>query len=339
MWSVVGHDGAVRALSRSLEQGRASHAHLFLGPKGVGKMHLALNFAQALNCTADAKPCGVCAQCRRIMAGKHADIHVVALPTTSDGPARKTIPIEAIKDMQAAAGLEPFEGTVRVVIIDGADCLSPAASSRLLKTLEEPPGAVVLVLLAESDGDILETVLSRCQTLRLRPVPRQVIEEHLAAHLEAEPARAKLLAALAAGSIGWAIRAAQDEGVLEERQSIIEEAAALAYRPYYERFESARTMSEGFSRKRDHVYLWLALVGQLWRDLLLVKGGQAQSMVHADRLEELNELATRLSFEEIASGLRLCAETAEHLGRNANPRLALDVLMLGLPVVTMSSSV
>lgn len=334
MWSVVGHDGAVRALSRSLEQGRTSHAYLFLGPKGVGKMHLALNLAQALNCTAEAKPCGACAQCRRILIGKHADIHIVALPVAvGDGPVRKTIPIDAIKDMQASAGLQPFEGRMRVVIIDGADALSPDASNRLLKTLEEPPAAVVLVLLAENEGDILETVLSRCQTLRLRPVPRAAIAGYLTAQQAVDLERAKLLGAMADGSMGWAIRAAQDEDVLENRQAIVGEAAGLAYLPLHERLETARAMSDDFSRRREEVYLWLALLGQFWRDLLLVKGGQTDAVVHGDRMAALQALAGKLTFDEIAAGLRLSAQTAVHLEGNANPRLAFDVLMLGLPVV------
>ena len=337
MWSVAGHDQVVRALSNGLEQGRTSHAYLFVGPKGVGKMHLALNLAQALNCTQplpEQRPCGACAQCRRIMARKHADIKVVGLPVASaDGPARKTIPIDSIKEMQAAAGLQPFEGRYNVCIIDGADSLSPDAANRLLKMLEEPPAAVVLLLLAENEEDILETVLSRCQTLRLRPVPRLIIEQYLVKRCEVEPARAAVLAALADGCIGWTIQAAQDPELLENREAVFEELARLPLQPYHERMEIARRVADGFPRKREEVYLWLTLLQQLWRDLLLAKGGQMESLVHAHRAEGLREMAARLTFIEIAAGIKLAAETGERLEANANPRLALDVLMLGLPVV------
>ena len=318
-WSVVGHDPVVRALAKGLEQGRTSHAYLFVGPTGVGKMHLALNLSQALNCTQplpEQRPCGACAQCRRIMARKHADIQVVGLPTTSgDGPARKTIPIDAIKEMQAAAGLQPFEGKYKVCIIDGADSLSPDAANRLLKTLEEPPAAVVLLLLAENEEDILETILSRCQTLRLRPVPRQVIEQHLVTRCEVEPAQAAVLAALADGCIGWAIQAAQDRGLLDDREAVFEEVARLPLQPYHERMEIARGMADGFSRKREEVYLWLALLQQLWRDLLLAKGGQMESLIHAHRAEGLRETHLRRDrvWDQAGSGDRRTPGTQRQL--------------------------
>jgi len=332
-WPVVGHEAAVAALSRAAEQGRLSHAHLFLGPKGVGKMALALGLAQALNCTGTAPPCGTCAQCRRTAAGRHADVHVVALPKSTDGLARKTIPIDAIKEMQQAAGLQPYEGRCRVIIIDGADALSPDAANRLLKTLEEPPPAVRLILLAANETPLLPTILSRCQTLQLRPVPRAKIEQQLVTACGVPAEQATLLAALANGSIGWAIDAARNEDLLDVRRSYMDQIAALPSLPYHDRLETARVLAEEFARRREDGQAWIGLLRQFWRDVTLAKGGQAGAVVNADRLEALSAMAEALSFLEIADTVRHINQAGERMEANANARLALDVLMLNVPVI------
>lgn len=338
MWSVVGHESTVRALSRALDQGRTAHAYLFIGPKGVGKAHLALNLAQALNCTAMRKPCGECAQCLRTMTLKHADVQMIDLPKAADGTERKTIPIDDIRDMQQSAGLQPFEGGYKIFIIDGADALSGAAANRLLKTLEEPPAGVVLILLAVDEDSILETILSRCQTFRLRPIPRQKIETHLVAKLGIEPGRARLLSSLAGGSMGWALEAGHDEALLEERQAALEQIIALASQPLHERMETARALAEDFTRRREDIYAWLGLSSQLWRDVILIKGGQAASVTNVDRRDALAALAEGSTLEEIARVLRAVATTGGHLRQNANPRLALDVLMLEVPQISAAAS-
>ncbi|TET38214.1 MAG: AAA family ATPase, partial [Dehalococcoidia bacterium] len=168
MWQVIGHEKAVALLERSMKGGKLSHAYLFVGPPHVGKMTLAMNLAQALNCRGEERPCGECPQCRRIARGVHADVQVIGLE------GRMEIGIDQIREMQHAASLKPFEGRNRVFIIDGADHLSHEAANCLLKTLEEPPPNDQLILLAANERLLLPTVLSRCQKLELGPLPAPV---------------------------------------------------------------------------------------------------------------------------------------------------------------------
>jgi DNA polymerase-3 subunit delta' len=333
LWDVVGHEGTVRALARSAAEGRLSHAYLFLGPRGVGKTHLALRLAQSLNCTAERRPCGECRQCTRVLARRHADVQVITLPLDQDGRPRKSIPIESIQDLQRTALLQPYEGACRVFIIDGADLLSAEAANCLLKTLEEPPAAVCLVLLAEDEGAIPDTVLSRCRTFQLRPVPRAKIEVHLQAAYETPKERAALLAALAEGRIGWAIHAAQDDGLLDDRRTEMDQIESLAGLPYHDRLDTARVLAEEFGRRREDGYHWLELTLGYWRDVALIKGAPEAPIVNIDRREALSRAAAALSFGDVAGALRQVARTRELLEKNANARLALDVLMLRLPVV------
>ena len=331
MWSVVGHNRVVAALARSLESGRISHAYLFAGPEGVGKGTLALNLAAALNCIGEEKPCGSCAQCRRAVGGKHADVQVIGVLSEAEGQGRKLIAIEQIREMQQMAGLQPFEGARKVFIIDGAEHLSLEAANCLLKTLEEPPPAVCLILLAGDEQQLLPTVLSRCQSYRMGPIPRGVIAELLASQYQVEPKRARLLASLADGSIGWAIAAAQDPRIVEVRAEKVDEALGLPGLGIPGRLALAGRLANEFTRRRDQVYGWLDLLRQCWRDVLLVNGGRPESVVNVDRVESIEAMAKVFSLPDIAGALRQALATTEQLEKNANPRLALDVLMLNLP--------
>ena len=171
MWQVIGQEWAVSLLKHSLESDVLSHAYLFIGPQHVGKMTLAINLAQALNCGTDNKPCLECDSCRKIAAGSHSDVQVLGLAQDEEeNTEAKLIHTEQVKDMLHSASLPPFEGSNKVFIIDGAELLSTEAANRLLKTLEEPEAYVTFILLTTDENRLLKTVVSRCQRIELPPM-------------------------------------------------------------------------------------------------------------------------------------------------------------------------
>ncbi|MDD5081898.1 MAG: AAA family ATPase, partial [Dehalococcoidales bacterium] len=168
MWPVVGQARVVDLLKRSLERRAVAHAYLLVGPPHVGKMTLALTLAQALNCEATAPPCGQCSSCQKVVSAKHADVQVINLISSLEPGETKPqaeISIDQIRQMQHSASLPPFEGRCKVFIIEGAEHLSDEAANCLLKTLEEPVGRVVFILLTTSERLLPATVVSRCQRL------------------------------------------------------------------------------------------------------------------------------------------------------------------------------
>jgi len=158
VWQVVGHEWAVELLKRSLTNGRVAHAYLLTGPPQIGKTTLALNFAQALNCQNPEGPCGECLSCRKIAHGTHPDVRVI------EGQGG-TIKIDQIRALQRQAALSCTEGRWKVFILRQMERATTEAANCLLKTLEEPPAHVILVLTASEADALPPTIVSRCQVL------------------------------------------------------------------------------------------------------------------------------------------------------------------------------
>lgn len=320
-WRIIGHDWAVALLRQSLVTGRLAHAYLFTGLPRVGKTTLALALAQALNCRQPDAPCGQCLSCQKIAKGIHPDVRLIL----GEG-AGASIKIEQIRALQREAALAPYEGRQRVVILRNMDRASVEASNSLLKTLEEPPGHLVLVLTAVHAKVLPTTVVSRCQRLDLRPAAQHAIEAALCERGIAQP-RAQLLASLSQGQVGWALIAGRDEAMLERRQKDLDCLLELLTTDRVGRLEFAAKASQDLQA----VQRWIELWSSWWRDLLLLCGRSQVGLVNVDRLHELNLLAEQLSLSRALAGLHALHEMAAQLEAHVNTRLALESLLLQLP--------
>ena len=203
-----GQAAALGAVARMI-RGPVPHAVLLVGPDGVGKTTLAIDLAAGLLCTADpaSRPCRACRACRLVDNGSHLDLHRLG-PV---GPSRQVViggpdaKFRGVRDLVSELSLMPVEGGARVAIIEGADRINEDAQSALLKTLEEPPAGVTIVLCADQEGRLLPTIRSRCARVRLGLVGPRDIEAILADHDVADPPTASRLGRLAAGRPGLAL--------------------------------------------------------------------------------------------------------------------------------------
>ena len=332
MWRTVGHEKAKRILQRGLVEDRVSHAYMLSGPAGVGKMTLALDLARALNCLGTDKPCDECVQCGRIERGVHADLHVIGVSEDArSGRQRVLIGIEQIREALREASLKPYEGSYRVFIIDGAENLSEEAANSLLKTLEEPPEQVVLVLLTTDHNTVLPTLVSRCQLLELRTLTDSAIASLLEAEHGMEADRAGEIAKLSQGVAGWAVRAAAEPEMVEELMTRLDAVEGVLDAALEQRFAYANELAFSFGRDRDRVRRELDLWRSWWRDVLLVKHERPQLVANTAKLESLERVAENLTAKQVTAAVEAVADTKRYLDRNVNPRLALEDLMLALP--------
>ncbi|MBI4298362.1 MAG: DNA polymerase III subunit delta' [Chloroflexi bacterium] len=337
MWRTVGHDTAVSLLQRSLRGDRLSHAYLFVGPPHVGKRTLALELAQAVNCLDSERPCGQCSQCLRIAKNQHPDVQIVALIPQEEGVRermRTEIAIDQVREIQRVASLKPFEGKNRVFIFDGAERLSEEAANCLLKTLEEPPDHVLLILLTSREESLLPTLKSRCQRIEFRPLSVERVAKELEARYSVDHARAQELARQSEGCLGWALAALSDPSVLEERLKRLEGIASVVQGSLEERFAYAAELATLHTRDREAVQEELRLMAGLYRDILLIIQG-AEDFTTIGGFSTLSPtirtlLDVETSSQGITSSIKAIQRTSSYLDQNANPRLALEDLMLTL---------
>ncbi|MBE7467861.1 MAG: DNA polymerase III subunit delta' [Anaerolineae bacterium] len=318
---VVGHEWALDLLNRQQAAGRVPQALLLTGPPNVGKSTVARFWAQQLNCQQTPAPCGQCPSCRKIISGNHPDVRIF----DSDDQALK---IDDIRNLQRELSLSPNEGRYRVVVLANFERATLSAANALLKTLEEPASQAILVLTATDPGALLPTIVSRCQMLALRLLPHGLVVEALREHWRAEPEQAELLAQLAAGRLGWTVKALHDTELLSRREQHLQELISLLQAGRAERLAYAHQLSRDGAMLREVLTLWLTI----WRDLLLLQSGAAQTKImNLNWQERLQQLAGHSSLAEASQMVARLRTALINLERNVNPRLSLEVLLLKLP--------
>ncbi len=323
-WGIVGHEWAVHLLRRALEEGELSHAYLFTGPPGVGKGTLARALAAALLCQGHPRPCGECQACRLVASGNHPDLFWVQ-PESEAG----RLKVEQVRELQRHLSLTPNMAAHRVAILDHFDQATPSAANALLKTLEEPPDFVVLILLAPDTDSLLPTIVSRCQVIPLRPIPVPQIVGALQERWGVDAERARLLAHLSGGRLGWAVRAATQPDLLRQRQQRIEEMVALLQAPLTDRFRYAAELARDPEATQETLDLWAGW----WRDILLLTGGVGEGrggeslLTNLDQRDRLEQMATRFTPAQAVARIQAIRMAMDRIRRNANPQLTLEVLL------------
>jgi DNA polymerase III subunit delta' len=337
-WSIAGNEPAMAALEGAVLSGEPAHAYLFSGPSGVGKAFAALEFAAALNCEGETKPCRECRNCRDTLeTGRmHPDVELVAAGSVCDESEHgdhvggRDIRICQIRRLERVLSMTPYRGGRRVAIIDGADRLNQDASNAFLKTLEEPPAATVLVLITDREEQLLETVLSRCRKVTFKRTEREKVEEVL--HAEGlESARVSAIAALANGRVGWALRAAKNDDLLEERDAFLTSAVEVAHASRSARFAWARAGDERGPAVRERYLRELEAWEGWWRDVLALSAGAGTGIINIDKADVLHDEGSKYSPAEIVRFLRVLQKTKEYLQANVDTQLALEVLALDVP--------
>jgi len=320
---ILGQERAVARLRRAWVAGRLPQAYCFAGPSGVGKRAAALALAQAVNCVAPVAggtgaddACGACVACRKIGGGLHPDVVEVR-------PEGKTvITIDQVREVAGRAMLRPYEGRRPVWILDPADLMQEPAANALLKTLEEPAGASLFMLVTAAPSALLPTILSRCQVVRFDPLGEAHLREILASHGRTPP-DAVAAAALAGGSAERALaldvaeaRATRDRLVAQVWAALDSPVAILE-------------RAEGLARDRAGLEAALTILAGFTRDLAVAKmEGASAPLVSADRSPETARLAAGYPLSAILDIFAAQVEAQRAVARHANPRLTAERMLL-----------
>lgn len=336
-WSVWGQRSAVATLHGAIQRG-PGHAYIFSGPAQSGRRRAALEFARALCCPNPGPTglrCGACSVCGRIDRGVFPDVTVFDLESQAvrdkDKSRNLTLAISTVREVTGAIAYRPAEAPWRVVIVDDAETMQETAQEAFLKTLEEPPDYVVLILLATDVDTLLPTILSRCRIIRFGySSPDEIHAGLLAAG--ADPDRASRVADVARGSMGWAFESANDNSLVDERDAETRDAYDFVLADAYRRMVRAVLMADEFSRDRGSVFSRLHLLQAVWRSALYANQGistASSNMVTATRLEEFR----RVSIGDLVRAIRAVDTCIANLEANVRPRLALESMVIAWPRV------
>lgn len=316
--AVWGQPQAVEFLKRAAAQSRVAHAYLFSGPEGVGKRTTALAFAQALNCQAprEGEACGACASCRKIAAASHPDVMLLE-------PEGQAFKIEQVREvLQRNLRWKPLEGRTRVFVLDRADALTAEAANSLLKVLEEPPDAVVIVLITSQAFALLPTIRSRCQEIRFRPLAAGLLTQWLFEAHGVPQETAAALARLSDGRPAEALRLSDPE-VQEVRRRVLDLAAAAAPGAWP---ALAAAMGEWQGEAVEPLVFLLTW----FRDrLLLSQGVPARLAVNQDRLAQL-QTAPWETPEVLWDHCRWVLQALDWKAQNLNAQLLLEQVWMKL---------
>lgn len=313
--SIAGQDRITALLRRSLEADRISHAYLFEGIDAGCLRDTALALVQAVFCGA-TDGCGECDSCRRVKGLNHPDLRILQ-------PDGAFIKVDQIRDLQRELSLRPYQARKKACIIEDADCMNPASGNAFLKTLEEPPGDALLILLTTHGEGILPTIRSRCQILRFPPLATETIASLLREEGTGDE-QARMAAALAGGSLARAREIAGADR-LQMRKTLLERTSRLSCRDIFPLLETA----EDYARDRETAIDAVDMLKLFWRDILLFRAGSGE-MANLDLLPLVRDIAERLSTGQILDKLEYLAVAGQALARNVNPRLALEVLFMEL---------
>lgn len=327
----VGNEWAVHLLKEHVIRASVRHAYLFTGPPGVGRRTLALRFAQVINCLQPPAPgqaCGTCSTCKRIAAMQHPDLSIVQ--SDAEGASLK---VEPIRDLQHSLALTPFEAKYRIGLLLRFEEATISAQNALLKTLEEPNPNVILLLTASSAEDLLPTIVSRCETVRLNPLSvaelTALLQQDGVDHTEAQK-----LAHLSSGRAGLAYRFRTQPDLLKKRTDAFAVYLDLLSSKHPARFIYAEKATKGGNRKDDvraSMIYWLSF----WRDVMLTASESSAPITNIDLLPQVQKAASQVGFQSAFRCTTAVERTIERIDKNVNLRLALEVLFLDIPVLAL----
>ena len=305
MREFIGYEKIIQGFFRRVDKGTLSHAHLIIGPNGIGKSILARVFALKI-------------------LNKDKDIDYVDI--INYRPSKASMGIDEVREIIEEVSKRPYEGDKKVIIIHEGSKLTVQAQNALLKTIEEPPQGVYIILLAESLETLLDTIKSRCQVYKLTPLNNRQMEMYIntLGRYSEEEIRASL--AYGEGIPGKAERLLNDSNLSELREVIMSLLKDINYAKedlvliYENKLENYKT-------EKDEV---LNLMASFIRDIIVAKELEDKNkIINIDKYNDIVEVANSLSYKKLNSMLEYIKEGRVNLMNNGNYSLVISVILMG----------
>lgn len=326
---IIGQQEVIHSLKTAVQNDRIGHAYIFSGPKGIGKRTVAGAFAGFLLCEDEDKLirgdlCGNCHGCMMIESGAHPDLKIIRAEGTSIG-------VDMIREMQEDVLVKPMYGGRKVYIISEGDKMTVEAQNALLKTFEEPPPYVVILVAASNYQMLLPTILSRAIRMNLKKCGKEELLQALALHGatndgDKEGAEYRdFIIAYADGIIGRALELAGSEDLHRLYESSIDLANKILGCDDNALMECCKLLSEC----RDSIFRVLDIMELWYRDLAVAgKLGEHGVLINSNKKDMIKEISSRFSFGTMAETIRIIEDTRKNLKQNVNYDIAIDGMLI-----------
>ena len=333
----MGHEWAVDLLSEHIRSGGVRHAYLFSGPAGVGKRTLALRFAQALACKNPPAPGDFCGSCRPcVMIGRQQFSDLAVLQAETVGGEMK---VDTVRELQHSLSLTPYESERRIAVLLRFHEANENAQNAMLKTLEEAPGKSILLLTADTPENLLPTIVSRCELLRLRPLSVEALAGQLQTTSGIPANDSAMLARISGGRPGIALQLHSNPDLAANRRQWMDHLMFLLGETMAGRFEfiekqvklrnsSKEERDQLRMRLREGFIFWQSM----WRDVLLQSSGMGGEIANVDYRDRVEKLAGSVNAVEAGEQIKRLESASTRLG-SANIQLLMESLVMSLPEV------
>ena len=317
---VVGHQQIITHLQNAIASDTVSNAYIFGGEDGSGKKMLATLYAMALECREKDRPCMMCSSCKKASDGNHPDIIYVKHEKPN------TISVDDVRrQLVDDVAIRPYESRYKIYIIEDAEKMTPQAQNAILKTIEEPPEYVVILLLTTNPEALLPTIQSRCVTLNLRPVRDRQVKEFLMSNLHVPDYKADILTSFAQGNVGKAIEAARSPEFEEMTEKAIQILKSYGNRNVGEVLDVVRMMSDD----KQNINEYLEFFSMWFRDVLMFKATrEVDSLIFKDEINAIRSRASVSSYEGLEKILEAIEKAEQRLRANVNFDLVMELLFL-----------
>lgn len=314
----VGQDEIKQYLIKSIKENSISHGYIFEGPSGIGKMQLAVLFAKALLCeNFEGEPCDHCAACIKVNTYNHPDLHIIS---END----KSIKRDAVDEIIESISKKPYEADKKIYIINNVQEMTLQAANTFLKTLEEPDGNTVIILITTNINKLLPTVVSRCQVLKFKSIDKKKLVTYIKQQYNLDDDKALLIAYYSHGILNKAVNIIEGkDNILEERANIIKIFDKIIHSgkeiifEYENYFESEKVNIEQIV---EILMIWL-------RDILFVKNGVYSLVINRDYMEQLKEHSSRINTSNIDMMIVYLQDVLYNVGNNVNYKLIIDKMI------------
>lgn len=326
-WDLIGHEWAVQLLRGHILNDSLRHAYLITGPRGIGKANLAIRFIQALNCPekgSSGNPCLACPTCKRVGQLEHPDLFPISVEGESKG-----VKVDQIRELIHSLSLTPYESDRRFGLLLDFQTATPSAQNAILKTLEEPPGSVVLILTAISADALLETITSRCEEIKLNTVPLETTSKGLEELHSVAPDEAEFLAHISGGKPETALAMHADPEILERRKNLLDEHLQILTGNSVKRFAYAEQIHKDTRKIEELLDSWTSI----WQDIMHQSAHSDLPLENIDRKEDIQLILQQIDLAGTQATLDCFRRAHKLLSLNANLRLTLEDLLLGLPTI------